>query len=212
VEKKKKKDFSFPGLGTRLLAHPGRERAHGSAYGPAATHERGGTARCVRVTASLRAHLPAGAGEKTALRPDGVANRPSEGEGPVAGGPVLGPRRGGLAWAEAGDSKGRLNSARGGWEGAAHGEGQSSAAGITAGGLCVGVGGWEVVLRVRGLVRELLGSLNFSLDQRRGRGRREKDSPERGTTMALRELLSGEGRRGVAEASVGKKQLGATLL
>jgi hypothetical protein len=67
------------------LAHPGRERAHGSAYGPAATHERGGTARCVRVTASLRAHLPAGAGEKTALRPDGVANRPSEGEGPVAG-------------------------------------------------------------------------------------------------------------------------------
>jgi hypothetical protein len=34
--------------------------------------------------------------------------------------------------------------------------------------------GWEVVLRVRGLVRELLGSLNFSLDQRRGRGRRGK--------------------------------------
>jgi hypothetical protein len=32
--------------------------------------------------------------------------------------------------------------------------------------------GWEVVLRVRGLVRELLGSLNFSLDQRRGGGRR----------------------------------------
>jgi hypothetical protein len=30
---------------------------------------------------------------------------------------------GGLARAEAGDSKGRLNSARGGWEGAAHGEG-----------------------------------------------------------------------------------------
>jgi hypothetical protein len=76
----------------------------------------------------------------------------------------------------------------------------------------VGVGGWEVVLRVRGLVRELLGSLNFSLDQRRGRGRREKDSPERGTTTALRELLSGEGRRGVAEAGVGKKELGVTLL
>jgi hypothetical protein len=40
----------------------------------------------------------------------------------AAGGPVLGPREGGLARAEAGDSKGRLNSARGGWEGAVHGE------------------------------------------------------------------------------------------
>jgi hypothetical protein len=39
----------------------------------------------VRVTASLRAHLPARAGEKTALRPDGMANRPSEGEGPFSG-------------------------------------------------------------------------------------------------------------------------------
>jgi hypothetical protein len=42
VEKKKKGDFSFPGLGKRFLAHPGRERARGSAYGPAAAHERGG--------------------------------------------------------------------------------------------------------------------------------------------------------------------------
>jgi hypothetical protein len=41
-KKKKKRDFSFPGLGTRFLAHPGRERARGSAYGPAAAHERGG--------------------------------------------------------------------------------------------------------------------------------------------------------------------------
>jgi hypothetical protein len=40
----------------------------------------------------------------------------------VAGGPVLGPRGGGLAQAEAGDSRGRLNSARGGWEGAVRGE------------------------------------------------------------------------------------------
>jgi hypothetical protein len=54
------------------------------------------------------------------------------------------------------------------------GRGRSSAAGIAAGGLWVGDGGWEVVLRVRGLVRELLGSLNFLLDQRRGRGRRGK--------------------------------------
>ena len=41
-EGKRKENSSFPGLGTRLLAHPGRERARGSAYGPAAAHERGG--------------------------------------------------------------------------------------------------------------------------------------------------------------------------
>jgi hypothetical protein len=41
----------------------------------------------------------------------------------ATGGPVLGPRKGGLARAEAGESKGRLNLAGEGWEGAAHGEG-----------------------------------------------------------------------------------------
>ena len=85
---KKKRDFSFPGLGTRFLAHPGRERARGSAYGPAAAHERGGDG-AVRegdgVAAGPLASESGGGGEKTALRPDGVANRPSEGEGPVAG-------------------------------------------------------------------------------------------------------------------------------
>jgi hypothetical protein len=86
VEKKKRKEnSSFPGLGTRFLAHPGRERARGSAYGPAVAHERGGDGAVARVTALLRAHLPARAGGATASRPDGVANRPSEGEGPVAG-------------------------------------------------------------------------------------------------------------------------------
>jgi hypothetical protein len=54
------------------------------------------------------------------------------------------------------------------------GRGRSSAAGITAGGLGGGDGGWKVVLRVRGHVRELLGSLNFLPDQRRRRGRRRK--------------------------------------
>jgi hypothetical protein len=39
---KRKENSSSPGLGTRLLAHPGRERARGSAYGPAAAQERGG--------------------------------------------------------------------------------------------------------------------------------------------------------------------------
>jgi hypothetical protein len=59
-------------------------------------------------------------------------------------------------------------------------------------------------------MRELLDSLNFSLDQRRGRGRRE-DSPERGKMTALRELCSGEGRR-VAEAGAGKEVSGAAFL
>jgi hypothetical protein len=49
---------------------------------------------------------------------------------------------------------------------------RSSAAGIAAGGLWVRDWGWEVVLRVRGFVRELLDSLDFLLDQRRGRERR----------------------------------------
>jgi hypothetical protein len=72
--------------------------------------------------------------------------------------------------------------------------------------------GWEVVLQVRGLVRELFGPLNFSLDQRRGRERRGEDSPERGKTATLCELRSGEGRRGVAEADAGKEVPGAAFL
>jgi hypothetical protein len=59
------------------------------------------------------------------------ANRPSGGRKVgrrwarrrlAAGGPVLGLRGGGLARAGAGDPRGRLNLARGGWEGAARGE------------------------------------------------------------------------------------------
>jgi hypothetical protein len=49
---------------------------------------------------------------------------------------------------------------------------RSSAAGIAPGGLWVRDWGWEVVLRVRGFERELLSSLNCSVGQRRGRGRR----------------------------------------
>jgi hypothetical protein len=74
----------------------------------------------------------------------------------------------------AGDSKGRLNSAREGWEGAVHGEVAEFRGGDHCRWALGGGWGWEVVLRVRSLVRELLGSLNFSLDQRRGRGRRGK--------------------------------------
>jgi hypothetical protein len=70
-------------------------------------------------------------GGETALRPDGVGEPAERGRRAgrrwarrrfAAGGPVLGPREGGLARAEAGASKGRLNSARGGWEGAVHRE------------------------------------------------------------------------------------------
>jgi hypothetical protein len=46
VEKEKEKEiFSLLDWGEGFLAHPGRERARGRAYGPAAAHERGETAR-----------------------------------------------------------------------------------------------------------------------------------------------------------------------
>jgi hypothetical protein len=92
------------------------------------------------------------------------------------------------------------------------GRGRSSAAGIAAGGLWVGNGGWKVVLRVRGYARELLGSLNSFQTNREGEGGGGKDSPERKTTLALCELSSGEGRRGMAEAGARKKELGASFL
>jgi hypothetical protein len=59
-------------------------------------------------------------------------------------------------------------------------------------------------------MRELLGSLNFSLDQRRGRG--GGNSPERGKTVVFHELCSGEGRKVVAEAGAGKEVPGAAFL
>jgi hypothetical protein len=95
--------------------------------------------------------------------------------------------------------------ARGGWEGAVRGE----VAELHGGdrrlwSLGEGRGG-EVVLCVRGKVGKLLGYLNCSLDQRGGREKGEKNSPDRGKTAALRELRSGEGRRGVVEAGAGKE-------
>jgi hypothetical protein len=71
--------------------------------------------------------------------------------------------------------------------------------------------GGEVVFWVRGFERELLGSLNCLLDQRRGRERRG-DSPKRGKTVMLHELCSGEGRKVVAEAGAGKEVPRATFL
>jgi hypothetical protein len=69
-------------------------------------------------------------GGETTLRPDGVGEPAERGRKAgrrwalrrfAAGGPVLRSRGGGLARAEAGDSRGRLNSARRGWEGAVAG-------------------------------------------------------------------------------------------
>jgi hypothetical protein len=223
-KRKKKREFFFPGLGTRFLAHPGRERARGSAYGPAVAQERGGgTALHARVMASLRAHFPAraGGGGETASRPDGVANRPSEGEGPVAG-----ELDGGLPPVARFLVRGRvvqhgrrlailrvgsIRPERVGM-GLPMGRGRSSAVGIAAGGLWVGDGGWKVVLRVRGLVRELLGSFISRWTNGEGEGGGGKDSLERRSTMELRELCSGKGRRGMAEAGARKKELGASLL
>jgi hypothetical protein len=130
-------------------------------------------------------------GEETALRPDGVGE-PAERERKAgrrwarrrfaAGGPVLGPRGGGLARAEAGDSRGRLNS---------------------AGGLWVRYWGWEVVLRVRGFVRELLDSLNFSLDQRRGRERRGELTRE-GEDGGVPRIVLGRGEEGSGRGRCGE--------
>jgi hypothetical protein len=58
--------------------------------------------------------------------------------------------------------------------------------------LWVGDGGWKVVLRVRGYVRELLGPLNFLPDQRRRRGRRRKGlTGEENDAGASRIVLGG---------------------
>jgi hypothetical protein len=110
------------------LAHPGANARAGALV----AHGRGRRPGCAGTTASLRAHSSARAkGGETALRPDGVGEPAEWGRKAgrrwarrrfAAGGPVLGPRGGGLARAEAGDSRGRLNSARGGWEGAVRGE------------------------------------------------------------------------------------------
>jgi hypothetical protein len=78
------------------------------------------------------AHLSARAeGGETVLRSDGAGEPAERGRKAgrrwarrrfAAGGPVLGPRGGGLARAGAGDPRGRLNLARGGQEGAVRGE------------------------------------------------------------------------------------------
>jgi hypothetical protein len=83
------------------------------------------------VTAGPPVSESGGGGEVTAPRVDGASEPAVRGRKAgrrwarrrfAAGGPVLGPRGGGLAWAGASDPRGRLDLARGGWEGAARGE------------------------------------------------------------------------------------------
>jgi hypothetical protein len=63
--------------------------------------------------------------------------------------------------------------------------------------------GWEVVLRVRGFVRELLGSLNFSLDQRRGRERRGGLTRE-GEDGGVPRIVLGRGEEGSGRGRCGE--------
>jgi hypothetical protein len=84
----------------------------GVAAGPLASESGGGNGAA---GLTVRANRPSGRG-------GGEAGRRWARRWFAAGGPVLGPRGGGLARAGPGDSNGRLNLARGGWEGAVRGE------------------------------------------------------------------------------------------
>jgi hypothetical protein len=135
-EKKKKRDFFSAGPGGGFLAHPGASARASARAGALAAQLRptcegdGAGAGSDGVTAGPPVSESGGGG--TALRSDGAGEPAERGRKAgrrwarrrfAAGGPVLGPRGGGLARAEAGDSRGRLNLARGGWEGAVRGEG-----------------------------------------------------------------------------------------
>jgi hypothetical protein len=129
-------------------------------------------------------------GEETASRPDGGANQLDGGLPPVARffdqGRVVW-----HGWRLAIPTVGSIWSERVG-RGLPTGRGRSSAAGIAAGGLWVGDGGWKVVLRLRGYVRELLAPLNFLPDHRRRRGRRRKGlTGEENDVSASRIVLGG---------------------
>jgi hypothetical protein len=225
VEKEKEKRILLSWAGDTVFGPPwaracARERLRPSG-GPRARGGDGAAREGDGVAAGPLSSESGGGGGETASRPDGVANRPSEGEGPVAG-----ELDGGLPPVARFLVRGRvvqhgrrlailrvgsIRPERVGM-GLPMGRGRSSAVGIAAGGLWVGDGGWKVVLRVRGLVRELLGSFISRWTNGEGEGGGGKDSPERRSTMELRELCSGKGRRGMAEAGARKKELGASLL
>jgi hypothetical protein len=67
------------------LAHPGRERARGGTFGPAAAHERGETARAHEDDGVAAGPLVSErGGRETASRPDGTGE-PAERAGEKAG-------------------------------------------------------------------------------------------------------------------------------
>jgi hypothetical protein len=130
---KRKKEISpFVGWGQGFWPTPGASARAGALTAQRRPMSEGETAQCARVTASLRAHSPARAeGEngvaarrrgEPAERPGGKADRRWARRRFAAGGPVFDPRGGVLARAGAGDSNGRLNLVRGGWEGVVRGE------------------------------------------------------------------------------------------
>jgi hypothetical protein len=100
--------------------------------GPAAAHGRGDGAGARERQRHRGAHTSARAEGETASRVDGAGEPAVRGERKTGrrwarwrfatGGPVLGPRGGGLARVGAGDPRGRLDLARGGREGAVRGE------------------------------------------------------------------------------------------
>ena len=73
------------------------------------------------------------------------------------------------------------------------GKWRSSAAGVVAGEVCVGIGGRGVVFHARGGVAKLMSLANCSLNNRRGREERGRGLPEWRKTVALARLSSGEG-------------------
>jgi hypothetical protein len=134
VKKRKRKGISPP-LGRGEGFWPTRARARARArLRPSCDPWARETAR-VRgddgVAAGPLVSESGGGGGETALRPDDMGEPAERGRRAgrrwarrrfAVGGSVLGPREGGLARAEVGYSKGRLNSARGGWERAVHGD------------------------------------------------------------------------------------------
>jgi hypothetical protein len=180
-EKEKRNPPSW--AGARLLAHPGRERARKRFRPRGGPRARGRRRGCEGDGASVGPLASERGGRKR--RRGQTAGRTAQAR---EKGPAAGELDGGLppvarffdqgrvvwyGWRLAIPTVGSIWLERVG-RGLPTGRGRSSAAGIAAGGLWVGNGGWKVVLRVRGYVRELLAPLNFLPDHRRRRGRRRK--------------------------------------
>jgi hypothetical protein len=129
-EKKKKRNFFSDGPGG-FSAQPGA--GHARARAPAQLRPTGGETARARGSDGVTVGPTRQRGRRGKRRRGSTARRTGRPRGRkpgrrwarrrfAAGGPVLGPRGGGLARAGAGDPRGRLNLARGGREGAIRGE------------------------------------------------------------------------------------------